>query len=80
LVRRLEELYQQMWRQFAGGDLPRPDLRNLEAYLEVGNEVNHDEVEVQAIHDYHTWWRDRLARRHRFRPIPRDDRLLRPAE
>jgi predicted O-linked N-acetylglucosamine transferase (SPINDLY family) len=80
LVRRLEELYQQMWRQFAGGDLPRPDLRNLEAYLEVGNEVNHDEVEVQAIHDYHTWWRDRLARRHSFRPIPRDDRLLRPVE
>lgn len=54
--------------------------RNLDAYLEVGNQMNHDNLEVQAIPDYHDWWRERLAQRHRFRPIPRDHRLLHRSE
>jgi predicted O-linked N-acetylglucosamine transferase (SPINDLY family) len=80
LVRRLEELYQQMWRQFQSGDLPRPDLRNLDTYLEAGNEVDHEDIEMQTIDDYHSGWRERMDKRHRFRPIPRDHRLLRRSE
>ena len=75
LVRRLEELYATMWADCQDGHLPQPDLANMEIYLEVGSEPNHDEVEVQAIKDYRAWWRDNLARRHEFRPIAPDRRL-----
>jgi predicted O-linked N-acetylglucosamine transferase (SPINDLY family) len=76
LVRRLEELYRHMWGQFEKGSLPRPDLTNLDAYLEVGVQVKHEEVEVQSIDDYRGWWREQLARRHAFRPLARDHRLF----
>jgi hypothetical protein len=76
LVRRLEELYQRMWQDHQSGALPHPDLRNLEVYLEVGNQVDHEELEVQSIDDYHGWWRGRLAQRDRFRPIAPDGRLV----
>ena len=76
LVRQLENLYRQMWDQFQKGDLPQPDLANLDVYLEVGCQVRHEEVEVQTLQDYHGWWREQLAVRHRSRPIPPDRRLL----
>ena len=76
LVRHLEELYGQMWAQCVKGELPRPDLANLDVYLEVGSQVNHDEIEVQTLNDYHGWWLDKLARRHQFRPIDLDRRLV----
>jgi predicted O-linked N-acetylglucosamine transferase (SPINDLY family) len=76
LVSSLEALYRQMWDEFESGQLPRPDLANLDVYLDVGNQVNHDEVEVQTIKDYQGWWYKKLAARHRLRPIPPDHRLL----
>ena len=76
LVRSLEDLYQQMWGRCASGELPRPDLANLDIYFEVGCSVTHDDLEVQMIRDYHAWWRENLTRRHRFRPIDPDRRLV----
>lgn len=78
LVRRLEDLYQQMWDEYRKGELPQPDLANLEAYLEVGSQIQHEEIEVQTIKDYQAWWRENLARRHKSRPIPADRRLWAP--
>ncbi|MBV8650223.1 MAG: glycosyl transferase, partial [Alphaproteobacteria bacterium] len=75
LVRGLEDLYRQAWTEYREERLPRPDLRNLDVYLELGGEENHDEVEVQAIKDYRAWWRAKLARRNRFRPVSPDGRL-----
>ncbi len=75
LVSQLEILYQQMWADYASGVLPRPELANLDVCLELGSQVNHESLEVQAIQDYHEWWREMLARRHRFRPIDMDRRL-----
>jgi predicted O-linked N-acetylglucosamine transferase (SPINDLY family) len=77
LVKRLEDLYHQMWNHYQKGELPQPDLANLDAYLEVGCQPPHEEIEVQTIKDYQGWWRENLARRHRFRPIPPDRRLCR---
>jgi len=77
LVRHLEELYGQMWAQFEKGELPQPDLANLDVYLEVGNQVDHEEIEVQSIADYRSWWLERLTKRHSFRPIAPDRRLAR---
>jgi predicted O-linked N-acetylglucosamine transferase (SPINDLY family) len=76
LVGRLEELYREMWNQCENGQLPRPDLANLDVYLEVGCAVTHDDMEVQTIKDYHGWWMENLARRHKFRPIAPDHRLV----
>jgi predicted O-linked N-acetylglucosamine transferase (SPINDLY family) len=80
LVHKLEELYRQMWVEFEKGELPRPDLANLDVYLEVGSQVNHDAMEVQSIPDYLDWWRNHLAFRHRFRPVAHDSRLVQSSE
>ena len=66
-----------MWNEYERGELPQPELANLDVYLEVGSQVNHEEIEVQTIQDYHAWWRERLAQRHQFRPILPDHRLWR---
>lgn len=76
LVRGLEELYTAMWRDYLENRLPRPDLRNLDVYLEVGQEADPEVLDVQAMTDYRQWWTNRLAARHRLRPIPPDNRLV----
>lgn len=75
LVRSLEELYTQMWQDFKNDCLPKPDLHNLEVYMEVGAQVRHDEIEVQAIDDYQGWWKSKLTQRSRYRPIMPDQRF-----
>ncbi|WP_237152256.1 O-linked N-acetylglucosamine transferase, SPINDLY family protein [Oryzibacter oryziterrae] len=77
LVRSLEDLYGQMWQAALDGALPQPDLRNLDDYLEVGLEFDHEAREVQLIADYEGWWRSALAERHAKRAIPFDGRLWR---
>ena len=77
LVLHLEQLYRHMWQQFEKGTLPRPDLANLDVYWEVGNQVDHEELEVQSIADYQGWWLERLAKRNSFRPVAPDRRLAR---
>jgi predicted O-linked N-acetylglucosamine transferase (SPINDLY family) len=76
LVRELEVLYRRMWESNVQNSLPRPDLANLDIYLEVGGDVNHEDTEVQFIADYHGWWRQALAIRHKSRPIEPDRRLV----
>jgi predicted O-linked N-acetylglucosamine transferase (SPINDLY family) len=76
LVRQLEGLYNHMWLEFSQGQLPRPDISNLDVYLEVARQVNHEELDVQMIDDYHGWWVEQLGQRHRFRPIGPDRRLV----
>jgi predicted O-linked N-acetylglucosamine transferase (SPINDLY family) len=77
LTRELEELYRGMWDDFRAGRLPVPDLANLDAYLEIGADVDHEIEEVQALKDYKGWWREKLATAHALRPIPYDKRLWR---
>jgi predicted O-linked N-acetylglucosamine transferase (SPINDLY family) len=76
LVRQLEGLYNHMWQECKQGALPRPDISNLDVYLEVGSQVNHEELEVQMFGDYQGWWVEQLAKRHKFRPIDPDRRLV----
>ena len=76
LVRELEALYGQMWAEQARGELPRPDLKNLEAYLEVGSTLEPDLRELETDAAYEAFWLERLERRHRQRPLEPDSRLL----
>ena len=78
LVSHLEGLYAQMWQAHEAGALPRPDLKNLGVYLEVGANQQPDAFEVQALSDYHGYWLEKLAQRHQYRPIDPDSRLLSP--
>lgn len=79
LVHRLEDLYAEMWQQFEAGELPRPDLRNLDVYLEIGAELDHEEQEMQLLPDYEGWWRGKLQERDSFRPLPADNRMWQPS-
>lgn len=75
LVRELEKQYRVMWEACHDKALPRPDLANLDVYLEVGNEVDHEAQEVQLIPDYEAWWKSLLAARNAYRPIGADRRM-----
>ncbi|MFD2233326.1 tetratricopeptide repeat protein [Phaeospirillum tilakii] len=79
LVAALEARYHEMWADCQAGRLPRPDLANLDVYLEIGAATHYDETDLQTVEDYHGWWRDRLRRRHRVRPIAADARLFPPS-
>jgi predicted O-linked N-acetylglucosamine transferase (SPINDLY family) len=60
LVRHLEDLYEQMWRQ--RGHLPRPDLSNLDTYLEVASHRDHETSDRPTQAELHELWRERLHR------------------
>ncbi len=75
LVRHLEILYDGMWNDCIENKLPQPDLTNLGIYLEMGLQHDHEATEVQTLADYKGFWRDRLTRRHAYRPIAYDNRL-----
>jgi predicted O-linked N-acetylglucosamine transferase (SPINDLY family) len=74
LVADLEGLYGDMVRDYQAGALPRPDLANLEAYLEVGVGLDRDEREMIAEPDYAGLWKAGLMARHLARPLGPDNR------
>lgn len=74
LVAKLEDLYREMWRDQEAGTLPQPDLRNMEAYLEIGESFDYDMVEYASEAEYRAAWREKIARRNRRRPLSPDDR------
>lgn len=76
LVRGLEGLYEQMWRAHERRELPRPDLRNLDAYLDVACQARPEAFELQTVSDYRGYWLEKLARRHAHRPLEPDARLV----
>lgn len=77
LVGQLETLYKDMWQAHQDNALPQPDLSNLETYLDLGLKFDHEGTEIQTIADYPAFWRERLQKRHAYRPIPWDNRLWR---
>ena len=82
LVRGLEGLYEQMWRAHEQRELPRPDLRNLEAYFDVACQTHPEAFELQTLADYRGYWLEKLARRHqgvRYAEFSGAEREFRPA-
>ncbi len=74
-VRHIEQEFDGMWQDFQDGRLPRPDLRNLETYLDLGAAEDHEAQETGTLADYAAAWRERLARRDAFQHLPADDRM-----
>ena len=75
LVSSLEGLYDGMVADYLQGELPTPDLANLDVYLRAAVDYDHDAQEMLAGPDYDAFYLARLAKRHRARPIPPDGRL-----
>lgn len=75
LARKLEGLFHEMVLEYQGGALPKPDLANLETYLDIGVRMPHETEETTAIADYEGLYVRALAARHAMRPIPADRRL-----
>jgi predicted O-linked N-acetylglucosamine transferase (SPINDLY family) len=75
LASRLEDLFAQMAQDHRRGLTPQPDLRNLETYFQLGVQLDHQGQELLCHPDYHGLYVERLAKRHRTRPIPADNRL-----
>ncbi|MEZ5956573.1 MAG: hypothetical protein R3C27_05095 [Hyphomonadaceae bacterium] len=75
LARKLEALYAQMADEYRAGALPRPNLANLEAYLDIGVNIDHDASEIATAEDYHGIYRAALAARHYNMPMSADGRL-----
>ncbi len=80
LARGIEQLYRHMADEYRAGAMPRPNLRGLEAYLDIGAEYDHDAAEIGLAADYEGHYRTALATRHRARPLLADGRLLSEAE
>jgi predicted O-linked N-acetylglucosamine transferase (SPINDLY family) len=59
LVRRLEDLYTLMWRDYCAGALPVPRLAHLPAYHRIGNDAARPALPDRA--GLLAWWRTRLA-------------------
>jgi len=78
LVHHLEGSYEEMWRAHERHELPRPDLRNLDVYLEVACQTRPEAFELQTVADYRGYWLEKLARRHAHRPLEPDARLVAP--
>jgi len=75
LTRKLEALYAQMADEYRAGALPRPNIANLSAYLDIGVNIDHDSAEIGAAADYHAIYRAALADRHYNTPMQADGRL-----
>jgi len=81
LVDRLEALYEEMCADYLAGELPAPDLVNLDVYLRAAAEFDHDAYEMLALSlDYEEAYREKLAARHRARRLQPDERLWTRAE
>jgi predicted O-linked N-acetylglucosamine transferase (SPINDLY family) len=79
VVRGLENLYRQMWNDYKGGNLPVPDLRNLDIYHEIGLGLDIESAELMSDEAYLALYREKLAEWHEVYPISFDDRLWRAA-
>jgi predicted O-linked N-acetylglucosamine transferase (SPINDLY family) len=75
LVSSLEQLYAQAWQDYTQGNLPTPDLANLEIYHEIGCDLDHEGTEFLTLPDYAGLYRQKLAARHALYPVPADHRL-----
>lgn len=75
LARGIEKLYRQMADEYRAGAMPQPNLRGLDAYLDIGAAYDHDAAEIGLLADYEGYYRDAIAARHRARPLSPDGRL-----
>ena len=80
LVANLEDIYRQMWAEFECGELPVPDLRNLDIYHEIGLRLDLENADMLSRDGYFSLYAEKLADWHSNCPIAPDGRLWHAAE
>jgi predicted O-linked N-acetylglucosamine transferase (SPINDLY family) len=75
LVQHLEELYRKMWSDFTRGELPVPNLQNLDVYHEIGVGLDLENIEVLNDAEYLALYREKLSAWNSVYPIQADARL-----
>ena len=75
LARRLEELFWQMQGEGERGEIPVPDLTNLDIYYEIGAEIALENIEFENEQAHRQRYIDKLTKWHDYSPIARDKRL-----
>lgn len=80
LARSMEKLFEAMWADLESATLPRPDLRNMDVYNDVGVHLDDNDVEMGSVGDYHGLYLAELRKRHAYAPIPCDNRLWRDGQ
>jgi predicted O-linked N-acetylglucosamine transferase (SPINDLY family) len=73
LVRRLEDLYDGMWRDYCRGEMPQPRLAQLAAYHDIGNDPQRPALPDRAA--LLAWWDRNLAYRNAVCALPTDHLL-----
>lgn len=74
-ARRLEELYWQMQGEAERGEIPVPDLRNMDVYYEIGTELVEENLQFVDEQTYRARYLQKLKEWNDFSFIPRDNRL-----
>lgn len=77
LASAIADLYAQMIADYQAGNLPQPDLRNIDAYMQAALNYDHEGVEQSFATDYESAFQARLAAIDRRNPLAPDSRLWR---
>ena len=75
LARNLEELYRDMWAEYQRGELPKPNLRNLDIYHDIAVELEVENMDLLSDEEYEALYFEKLAERHASYPIEADVRM-----
>lgn len=75
LVLELEQLFIGMWDDLINGELPAPDLTNLEIYHDIGTALDLEAIDQLNNEDYHDLYKQKLIERDNFYPLRPDGRL-----
>jgi hypothetical protein len=75
LITSIEELYRTIANNHNAGLTPQPDLNNLDVYLKIGCELDHEATEMLAVANYEGLYKSELTRCYRARPFSPDTRL-----
>jgi predicted O-linked N-acetylglucosamine transferase (SPINDLY family) len=80
LVRKLEDIYENMWMEYLQGKLYQPDLTNIELYRDIGAELERSGIDFEDVRDYRELYLRKLSARHAYSPFRHDCRLWRGSE
>ncbi len=75
LTRSVEDLFHEMAAEHQAGQRPRPNIANLDAYLDIGIALDRDDREMLVEPDFDSLYKAALTRRHQVRPMRADDRF-----
>jgi predicted O-linked N-acetylglucosamine transferase (SPINDLY family) len=75
LVSNIENIFDGMWDDYKSGQLPVPDLLNLDHYAEIGKTRLSEIIDDSSLDCYEQNYRTAMAYRHALSAIPRDQRL-----